>query len=64
MVVAPLTLMKITKTVKSFYLTEGRNADMKETKKEWKNPEIIVLSVNGDTENGMSGSSDGLDIGS
>ncbi len=25
---------------------------MKETKKEWKNPEMIVLSVNGDTEYG------------
>ena len=37
---------------------------MKETKKEWKAPEITVLSVNRNTENGLSGSSDDNDIGS
>ena len=35
-----------------------------ETKKAWKDPEIKALSVNEDTENGLNGSSDGLDIGS
>jgi hypothetical protein len=37
---------------------------MKETKKEWKDPEITVLSVNEDTKSGLEGSTDDLDIGS
>ena len=30
-------------------------------KKEWKNPEITVLSVNEDTENGFNAGPDGLE---
>jgi len=37
---------------------------MKETRKEWKDPGITVLSVNEDTKNGFDNSSDGGDIGS
>lgn len=36
----------------------------KETKEEWKDPDITVLSINEDTEGGINGSSDGLDVGS
>jgi hypothetical protein len=42
----------------------GGDFYMKETKKEWKNPEIAVLYLNMDTEGGFLGSSDGFDIGS